>query len=73
MHTQRTRRLMSNQIIIRKTKAEEKEQGFEYKMFRLTSKITLMKHSVVLISFFTTGRKYPGVCVCACRNETTTL
>lgn len=40
MHAWQAQRLMSNQIIIRKTKAEEKEQGFEYKMFRLTSEIT---------------------------------
>lgn len=39
MHARRTPRLMSNQIIIRKTKAEEEERGVEYKMFRLTSEI----------------------------------
>lgn len=40
MHARRTQRLMSNHIIIRKTKAEEKTQGVQYKMFRLVSEVT---------------------------------
>lgn len=39
MHAWRTPRLMTNQIIIRKIKAKEKEWGVEYKMFRFTSEI----------------------------------
>lgn len=50
MHARRTQRLMSNQIIIRKkSKGEEKERGFEFKMLRLTSEATrrrkLSEHS----------------------------